>query len=173
MNQHRNNKLLVLVERHLALESQMAAALDELNQTMADVLSNAGLKGPTQEDLKKLSPMTDAVQQSAIEVRKAREGLLGRINADANSDYSTIKQYILSLPPKDRMRFNVARKEILERSSRAQANLIHNQAALFYTYDFHRKYLSGVLQNDPDEQNYRHDGQPQEVHPGNIIGKTC
>lgn len=32
MNDLQNNKLLVLVERHLVLESQLAAALAELNQ---------------------------------------------------------------------------------------------------------------------------------------------
>ncbi len=173
MNHHPNTKLLVLVERHLALESRLAASLDELNQTTADVLSKAGLKGPTQEDMQALEPMTETLQRSADEVRNARQVLLSRINVESGSAFTTIKEYVVSLPPSDRVRIDDIRRGILNRSSEAQANLIHNQAALFYTYDFHRKYLSGVLQSDPDEQNYRPDGQQQDIHPGNIFGKTC
>lgn len=173
MNNQQNHKLSVLVQRHLALESALAASLDQLNQTTADILSKAGLRGPTQKDMDQLAPMATALQQSASKVREARQLLLTRINLDSDRDFASLKEFIRTLPSEQRARMDEQRKAILEKSIHAQANLVHNQAALFYTYDFHRKYLSGILQSDPDEHNYRPDGQQQDVQPGNFFGKTC
>ncbi|NND96456.1 MAG: hypothetical protein HKN47_03900 [Pirellulaceae bacterium] len=164
---------LVLIERHLALESELAEQLNDMNQAAATVLSSAGLKGPTEADLETLKPITERVQASTAKVTRSRTLLLSRVNIESDSELKTIRQMIGSLPPHDRARLNVVRREILAKSSQAQANLVHNQAVLFYTFDFHRKYLAGVLQSDVDQQNYAADGQTQDVHPGNIFGKTC
>ncbi len=170
---HQSSKLLALVRRHLGLESRLAASLDELNQATAKVLSTASLKAPTLEVLESLRPMSESLKHTARETGHAREVLLSRINLESATDYSSIKQYILSLPPGERNSLNDIRVSILDRMTRAQANLIHNQAMLFYMFDFHRKYLSGILDCDLHRKNYGSDGHQQDVHPGNIFGKTC
>ncbi len=173
MNDLQNNKLLVLVERHLVLESQLAAALAELNQALTVVMSNAGLRGPTPQDLQQLLPMSEDLRGSAAEIGRARQLLLDRINAECESNFTSIKDFVHSLPRSDYVRVDGIRRDILDRSAEAQANLVHNQASLYYTFDFHRRYLAGVLQGDLDGHHYGADGQPNEVNPGNIIGKTC
>lgn len=173
MNESQYNKLIVLVERHLVLESQLAEALDGMNQAMTDVLSVAGLRGPTQQDVQSIAPITDNVRQSAAEMAGARKILLDRINAESQSDFASIKAFVVSLPPAMRARLDGTRDKILDHSTKAQASLVQNQASLYYTFDFHRKYLSGVLQGDLEGQSYGADGQTHDVKSGNIIGKTC
>ena len=173
MNADQNNKLIVLVERHLALEGQLANALEQLNQAVAGVLVDAGLRGPTQQDVQSLEPVNADLKQSASEVAAARKVLLTRINLESESDFGNIKEFISSLPLSDRRRVDKDRRSVLERSTKAKAGLIHNQASLYYTFDFHRRYLAGVLQGDSDAQNYRADGQPNDLKSGNIIRKTC
>lgn len=102
-----------------------------------------------------------------------RQLLLDRINAECESNFTSIKDFVHSLPRSDYVRVDGIRRDILDRSAEAQANLVHNQASLYYTFDFHRRYLAGVLQGDLDGHHYGADGQPNEVNPGNIIGKTC
>ena len=170
---HQASKLLALVRRHLGLESRLAASLDELNQATATVLSTTGLQAPTLEVLETLRPMSESLQHTAKETGHARAVLLRRINLESDTNYASIKQYILSLPAKERNSLNDIREGILNRMTCAQANLIRNQAMLFYMFDFHRKYLSGVLDCDLDRTNYGSDGHQQDIHPGNIFGKTC
>jgi hypothetical protein len=173
MNDLQNKKLLVLVERHLALESELAAALSALNQKLAAVMSNAGLRGPTPQDLQQLAPMSEDLRGSAAEIGRARQLLLDRINSESEAKFTCIREFVNSLPRTDYVRVDAARREILDRSAEAQANLVHNQASLYYTFDFHRRYLSGVLHGDLEGHHYGANGQPNEVTPGNIIGKTC
>lgn len=173
MNVDSTNNLSTLIQQQLALEAQLAASLDELNRATSGILLDAGLKGPTRKDLHSLTPIAQSVQQNVTNVQQARQVLLQRVQVTSGKQVSTLKQVIDALPPEDKYFFEQSRQEILDRASKAQTALIQNQAALFYTYDFHRKYLAGVLQIDPRENNYRSDGQQHEVTPGNLFGKTC
>ena len=173
IDKQQTDNLPALLEQHLAIEAQLAASLDELNHATANILHEAGLRGPSAHDLQRLVPITKTLQQSVMNVRKGREVLLLRVNASEQSCRSTIKQIIELLPESHREKLDGKRREILQRCNNAQTALIQNQASLFYTYDFHRKYLAGVLGCDPNEQNYRSDGGQQDVQPGNLYGKTC
>ena len=120
-----------------------------------------------------LERSSDCTHHERTFIVHARKALLNRVNAESDSEYTTIKEIIVCLEPVERRRLNSQRRGILEKSATAQANLVHNQAVLFYTYDFHRKYLAGVLQTDVDSHSYDSGGQSQDVPPGNIYGKTC
>jgi len=168
-----SNQLIVLVERHLGLESRLAEAIEQVNHASAEVFTNGGIRGPSQQELDTLKPMMDDLRKMAADVVEARQTILSRINQTLDSQHTTIKQYIRTLSPEDRKRLNTSRRNILKRSNLAQANLIHNQAVLYYTFDYHRKYLAGVLQSDAKPQSYGANGQTSGTSPGNLYGKTC
>ncbi|MGB7346361.1 MAG: hypothetical protein WBD20_19235 [Pirellulaceae bacterium] len=168
-----SQKLVVLLQRHLVLESQLASSLESLNDATAEALSHAGLRGPSAEDVQRLDPMTRDVQAKSIEVAQARVVLLERIHGEAGKQYSSIRAVIDGLNETVAAKLNEIRAEILTRCDLAQSGLINNQATLHYTFDFHRKYLAGVFQQDCEEQNYRANGQSQEPPRGNLFGRTC
>ena len=173
MNTLTDIQLLVLVERHLAREAQLAESLDAVNQASAKVFEDGGLRGPSKHDLESLQPMMNELRKLASEVAELRQSTLIHINRTLQTNFTKLKQYIHTLPTEEKTRLNHARRKILSQSQSAQANLIHNQAVLFYTFDHHRKYLAGVLQCDVQPQNYGADGQTKNVSPGDLIRKAC
>ncbi|NND98997.1 MAG: hypothetical protein HKN47_16905 [Pirellulaceae bacterium] len=170
---HENTKLIVLVVRHLALESSLATEIAAWNQATTEILTHAGVRGPTDENVAALGPITAKLQDHAATVGKARQVLLRRINGNSQTVYNNIRDFIVSLSPSDRRNLDDLRRDVLNQTTQASSGLIQNQASLYYTHEFHRKYLAGVLQTDLDGHSYRADGQTQDVTPGNIFGKTC
>ena len=173
MNGTDQSELVALVERHLDVEAELATTLDELNAAMKQTLDKPGMQAPQLDDLKSLEPVSQRLQESTSKLATARKEILGRFRKETGVEHASLRTVIVSLPKEDRKRLDERRIEILERSRKAQANLIHNQATCYYLFDFHRKYLTGVVQGDLDGQKYRADGQPNEIAPGNIIGKAC
>ncbi|QDT10250.1 hypothetical protein [Planctomycetes bacterium K23_9] len=173
LNEQPDQKLAVLLQRHLALESRLASSLEDLNQATATALMAQGLRGPSAEDVKSLEPMTAQMQQSASEVATARRSLLVRVGSHTGKAYATIKEIFDDLPKDTTSDLDALRADILSRCETAQSNLVNNQAMLHYTFDFHKKYLAGVFQTDCDGQNYRANGQSIDTPRGNLFGRTC
>ena len=167
------NKLVVLVQRHMILESRLASALESLNEATAKILASSGLRGPTADDVSQLEPKTIEVQESAGRVASARAELIGRASKQTGRKYESIKELLVDLPAQFASQLDGLRNDILWRCEAAQANLINNQAMLHYTFDFHRKYLAGILGTDAENQNYRADGQATDAPKGNFFGRTC
>ena len=166
-----DTQLVVLVERHLAHESSLTVSLAAVNEASAKVFEDGGLRGPSTSDLERLQPMMDELQKSASRVAESRQTTLSHINRTLQTNFTQLKQYIRTLPRDERTRLDRARRQTLAQSESAQASLIHNQAVLFYTFDYHRKYLAGVLQCDVQPQNYGADGQSKNVSPGDLHPK--
>jgi hypothetical protein len=171
MKKNANQKVLVLVQRHLALETSLAASLESLNEATAALLAKRGLKGPEAEDVAVLEPMTKEVQVANQQVAIGRVALLEKIDSEFGFSFSALSDLIDEFGFHDSL--NGSRAEILRRCEKAQSSLISNQASLHYTFDFHRKYLSGVFHHNTDRQNYRPDGQSQDPPTGNLFGRTC
>ncbi|MEL6108154.1 MAG: hypothetical protein AAFU85_19175 [Planctomycetota bacterium] len=173
MNEYDPTELVALVERHLDVESELASTLDDLNAAMKAALDKPGMQAPQLDDLKSLEPVSRRLQASTTKLAAARKEILQRIKLETGVEHASLRTVIVALPKEARKRLDSRRLEILEKSRRAQANLVHNQATCYYLFDFHRKYLTGVVQSDVEGQKYRADGQPNEIAPGNIIGKAC
>lgn len=168
-----NKTLQQLVERHFALEARLVASIDELNDAAALMIGRSGFQGATEDDLRELKPLSEAVQLTAQKVGQARKNLMSRVNRSCGGSFTSLKEYIRTLEPECRDRLNQIRTKILSETSRTQAVLLKNQAVLYYTYDFHRKYLHGVVQCDGDQPNYRADGQAKTPKRSNVYGRTC
>jgi hypothetical protein len=171
MNANVNQKVLVLIQRHLTLENNLAASLESLNDATAAILVQRGLKGPAADDIAVLDPMTQEVQVATEQVAIGRAALLERINKEFGFSFDALSDLIDEFGEHESL--SASRKEILHRCEKAQTSLISNQASLHYTFDFHRKYLAGVFQYNTDQQNYRSDGQSQDPPTGNLFGRTC
>lgn len=177
--------LPVLVQRQLDLESSIADALEELNGQMASLLDDAGIYGPTKTDLDSLSPLVQEIQNRYEQSRQSRESLAkktGRTerltSADAaasSADWedATLRSVISILPPSESDRLDEKRQSIHNRLRDAQQQLTANQVVIFYSTEFHRRYLLGVLQCDVEEANYQADGQAFKLGPEKIIGRNC
>ncbi len=168
-----NKKMVVLVERHMALESQLAEALADLNGATQMMLDASGIKGPTESDVQRLEPLREILTSNSKQVAASRARLSSRLENETGVPFHSLSQYIATLPDADRERLEHQRMGILNRCESGQIELMQNQASLFYSYDFHRRYLSGVLQSDSEGNQYGPNGSSSEVHPGNLYKRTC
>ncbi|MCA9138783.1 MAG: hypothetical protein KDB00_18555 [Planctomycetales bacterium] len=178
--------LNVLVERQLELESGIADALESLNAEMAALLDNSGIYGPKRGDLDGLSPLVETLRQRYAASRVSRETLTRfawpqknsetECEADAKTasvEPPSLKKLLQSMPSSESNRLDEVRKRIHNRLRDAQQKLTANQVVIFYSTEFHRRYLLGVLQCDVDEANYHADGQSFKLSPEKIIGRNC
>jgi hypothetical protein len=172
-NRGKVSNFRALIEEHFVHEMQLAESIEDLNRSTAEVFEGAGLRGPSTEQLEALHPKTEQVEKSSQELARRRQVLIDTINTRSTSKYESLKDFIRSLAPKEREELDAIRIRVLERTKKAQAHMVHNQAALFYTFDFHRKFLAGVLQNDPEQQGYRANGHSADFGTGNLVRKTC
>lgn len=173
MQQSVTEELVLLVEQHFSLESQMAELLQELSGSTRDAFGAEGLRGPTPEDLEKLRPLSTKVTSAAEELKSARKRLLSQINRRLHSNHSSLSSFINSLAPEDQTRLDSRRRELLEKCAGAQSDLIQNQATIYYTHDFYRRYVAGVMENAAEPSNYGRDGAVNDVQPGNLCRKSC
>lgn len=173
MKEYDQAELVALVERHLDVESELASTLDDLNSAMKATLDKPGMQAPQLDELKSLEPVSQRLQASTKKLATARREILQRIKIETGVQHASLRTVITTLPKAARQRLDARRLEILGKSRRAQSNLVHNQATCYYLFDFHRKYLTEVVQGDMDGQKYRADGQSNDIAPGNIIGKAC
>ncbi|QEF98512.1 hypothetical protein Mal15_25640 [Stieleria maiorica] len=173
MNQQKE-RLGVLVERQLRLESGVVDALDALNNEMSALLDNSGIYGPNPADLKELSPLIETLQNRQSDSRKSRQVLQRYAGTEAMDESgASIKSILSTLPKSESKRLESDRRRIHDRLSAARQKLTANQVVIFYSTEFHRRYLLGVLQCDVDEGNYKADGQPFKLPPEKIIGRNC
>ncbi|QDV44137.1 hypothetical protein Enr13x_39990 [Stieleria neptunia] len=185
MNQQ-TERLGVLVERQLQLESGVADALDALNDEMAALLDNSGIYGPQQSDLQQLSPLMETLQHRQADSRKSRRILSRYVGAKATGGtdaadtpsevddrLTSIKTILATLPPAESKRLDASRRQLHDRLVAAQQRLTANQVVIFYSTEFHRRYLLGVLQCDVDEASYQADGQSFKLPTEKIIGRNC
>lgn len=164
---------IFLIERHLLHEERLAKLLQKLNKSTEDALSNLGMKGPSEEAVKSLEPLSEEVQSETIKLKKARQDLLERVNQGWGTEHTTLSQAIRSLDAPEAKDLERQRKLLFDRCVEARSNLIQNQATLFYTFDFHRRYIAGILQSDPEANQYGPDGVQNDLNPGNLYRKSC
>ncbi|MDV6030932.1 MAG: hypothetical protein F9B45_12690 [Phycisphaera sp. RhM] len=188
MNQQ-TERLGVLVERQLQLESGVADALDALNDEMAALLDNSGIYGPKQSDLQQLSPLLERLQHCQADSRKSRQILSRYVgvkaseqleatqpseaSSETDDSLTSIKTILARLPVAESERLDANRRRLHDRLVAAQQRLTANQVVIFYSTEFHRRYLLGVLQCDVDEASYQADGLAFKLPTEKIIGRNC
>ena len=92
---------------------------------------------------------------------------------DQNDPEPSIRKFIQSIGEPTRTRLENARVQLLDRLTDVHASMLGNQAVMFYTYDFNRKLVDGILGNDSKDSRYSVDGNSSGIKPGNLIQKAC
>ena len=174
-----NEALQVLIERQLDLETNVVEALENLNNEMSSLLDGSGIYGPTEKDLAGLSPLVDELRERQTRSHESRESLdRWSESQSSGAEHSrgerfSMRSMIGRLPATKSTRLHDRRQQIFTRLQVAQQKLTANQVVIFYSTEFHRRYLLGVLQCDVDEANYKADGQAFKLPPEKIIGRNC
>jgi hypothetical protein len=170
----RRSQVAVLLERHLSSEVQLLSQLEELNRTLSDALSGSGASGLTYEQSILLGEASDALMQSAEEIRGNRKKMLAMIGDGFPTDRpASIRLFIQTLTEPTRTRLESIRFQLLDRLTDVHASMLGNQAVMFYTYDFNRKMVEGLLGTEKEDGNYGVDGQSAGIKPGNLIQRAC
>lgn len=173
------DRLGLLAQRHLDLESAIVEALDDLNSQMSALLTGAGVYGPRPSDMERLEPLVNVLQQRFASSKKSRLalakqfGLAENETASAEDSDAELRFILGTMPPRQSAALNEKREQVHNRLVNARQELTANQAVIFYSMEFHRRYLLGVLQCDTDESNYQADGQAFKLPPEKLFGRSC
>ncbi len=168
-------RLIVVVERHLQSELGLLEKLDELNQTLKVTLEAAGSRGLAASQTNQLNLMADNLSQRSEELKCKRQKTLSAINSDRGIDQPqlSIREFVQSLDTNNSTRLEKLRMTILDRLIEVHATLVGNQAVMFYSFDFYRKMVAGLLDSDLDDNQYSMNGQASGVKAGNLYRKAC
>ncbi len=174
----KNESLNSLVQRQLDLDSGVVDALEQLNNGMAALLDQSGIYGPTIQDIESLSPLMENLKRCYTNSGNSRDSLLKRAGDSAEPDpddesQATLRSVIDTLPVSQARVLHSRRQSIHSRMRLAEQQMTANQVVIFYSTEFHRRYLLGVLQCDVNETNYKADGQAFKLPPEKIIGRNC
>lgn len=165
------------IERQLAQEEQVVQALESLNEQLSVLLTGSGINGPSESDLLGLDPMIKRVQACAKQTGLSRNALLQDFDPSWNESKSTppnrIRGLIQAAPLDQQTALHAKRDELQRRMIEAQQQLFANQVVVFYSTEFHRSFLLGVLQCEPNDSQYGRQGQPFKLGPERVIGRNC
>ncbi|WP_436716096.1 flagellar export chaperone FlgN [Roseiconus lacunae] len=165
-----------MLEGHLALEERLAETLEELNQAMTTMLNKQGVRGPTPEVLDQVTPLIDRLRERSEQSRQSRERLLEQLPESEDSakpQSQGLRQLIRQASDHQVESLDQRRIAVRDRIEQARHTLTANQAVIFYSMDFHRRYLMGVLQCTDDRQGYQADGQSTKLPAEKIFGRNC
>lgn len=170
----RNSQVSVKVERHLALELSLLDRLDQLNLSMKAALAETGANGLSIDQAESLSLLSDEIALESNQLKKKRLDLVEVINEGRSPDQSrlSIRLFITTLDSVSGARLEAMRQSILDRVMKVQSTMLGHQAVLFYSFDFYRRMVAGLLRNDQEDVQYRVDGQTQGVKPGKFYRRA-
>ncbi|MEM0927642.1 MAG: hypothetical protein AAGJ83_16465 [Planctomycetota bacterium] len=193
---NRDEPLAESLDAHLDVEQSVVDAVCKINQAMADVLNRTGIKGPSEEELRALEPHLIVLRERSERSRQSRLRLSRRfpdlhiptesheqeegsssdaVRAKESQDGEIFSALSRQLPEQQRSRLDDRRKSLSEDLATAQATLASNQVLVYYSMDFHRRYLMGVLRNADQAElsSYSADGQSFAPQPETLFGRNC
>ena len=167
-------KLIVMVERHLQNEFEMLEKLDALNLRLKSTLESSGSLGMSKTQTDELNATAESLARQADELKGRRQTVLSAVNATHGNKQTqiTIRQFVQTLDQNTATRLEKLRSAILDRLTRVHSTLVSNQAVMFYSHEFYRKMLFGILNTEVDENQYSRSGQSSNLKPGDLFGKA-
>lgn len=169
----RRSRVSVCIERHLQSELLLLEGLDQLSKSLSTALNESGVTGLSMEQSEKLESISKNLSASADEVRSSRKNMMEMIRDVDNTNEPSVRKFIETLDEPSRSRLEATRMSLLDRLTDIHASMLGNQAVMFYTHDFNRKLVAGILGTADDEKRYGVDGNSSGIKPGNLIQKAC
>ncbi|OYP35230.1 hypothetical protein [Rhodopirellula sp. MGV] len=165
-----------MLESHLELEERLAETLEALNATMASMLEGKGIHGPTSDGLERVAPLLEQLKDRSEQSRLSRQQLLKSVSdelSDASPQNVGMRQLIQRASEDKTEQFDKRRKAVSDRLEHARHSLTATQAVIYYSMDFHRRYLMGILECTDDQSSYQATGQSVKLPTEKIFGRNC
>lgn len=174
------SSLGALVENHMEVEAGIVQTLEAINEGLSAILQQGGLYGPDVQSLDALGPLLETLQNQSAESQKSRRVLYSKVRslcgdspADDPADTRVLIEALQTVQPEASEKLKQQKQRITQRLTDAAQQLTANQAVLFYSMEFHRRYLLGVLECESEQTNYQADGQVFKLPPEKILGRNC
>jgi hypothetical protein len=168
-----SNEVFSLIDQQIECESRLTESMEALNDRIAALLKGVGIDGPSEEDLQQLEPLYQSLKRDAAASQRTRVNLLRKLRPGTDASDATIRELALALPSELRGRLEQRRNGVFHRLLDARKTLAANQASLFYSFQFHRKYLLAILQCDEQSNQYSAEGPNLDVPPERLLGRNC
>jgi hypothetical protein len=168
------NKVLVLVNRQLDAEDQL---LDRLEKICACFTANAleavsdNSSTPQLQLLESLLEEFKSDISNKVKARQATLEMMKRVEPDGQE--TSIRRFIQMSDEPWRTQLEQKRISIINRIYELKVQLAGDSAAVFYSYDFYRRVVNGLIGSSVQETEYLNDGKSMNGNSGILYEKAC
>jgi hypothetical protein len=171
MNEH---KVMVLVGRQLDAESQL---LDRLEKICACFTASAlesvsdNMSAPPLKKLDLLLKEFTIEANKTVTSRNSVLELIGQIYVGVGE--VSVRKFINWCPEPYRSQLEQKRTAIYNRINELRIQFAGDSAAVFYSYEFYRRIINGLIGSPVQEQEYCPDGKSVSKNAGQLYEKAC
>ena len=170
MNQE---KICVCVQRHLQLEMQMLDQMEILCNGFSKIVDEISSNPVAEPALSGSNQQLLVLARTVEGVVGSRQKTLSLINRNSTNTKLTIRQFIDSTPPGFRDQLRSLRKSLVSRMKELQSRFVADSAVAFYSFDFYRRMINGLINCIEEEKHYTASGKPISQESGQLLKRAC
>ena len=171
MNQDQIN---IRIDRHLQAESQLLDELESLCNRFSELTQDFSGSSADPVNFQSTNELLERFSKRASRLKAARQDIMALCNArhQAAENFS-IRALIEEVPQPFRQQLEFKRKLLVERMNRIRAQVAGDSALVFYSFDFYRRIVNGLVDCIIEEQNYKSDGTTNTHNSGKLLKRAC
>lgn len=151
----------------------MLEQLTQLCDTFSSVVATSTATTPEPLDLKPAQELlADFIAQSKS-VLETRKKTLAAINFNRPDDPLSIRQFIRQAPEPLRTQLERKRDKIIERLYAIRSQVASDSAVVFYSFDFYRRIVNGLVNCIAEEQGYDQAGKSTPNPVNKFYQRAC
>ncbi len=168
------NKQVVRVLRQLDAEAAMLENLALLCDQFNDIVARTRANFREPVDMQPAQDRLAEFAQMSAPVINNRTRLLQEINSDRGPDNQiSIRKFIQRSPEKIRSEMEKRRVGLVNKMHAIQTQMAGDSAVIFYSFDFYRRIVNGLVNCVAEEQNYDQEGKSAQQSSGKLIERAC
>lgn len=171
MNQE---QVCVCVQRHLQLEVQLLDQMESLCIGFSRIVDEISSEPVAEPAIKSSDQQLSVLARAAEKVMGSRQKTLSLINrGSTNTSKRTIRQFIDSAPESFRNQLDNLRNSLVSRTKSLQSRFVADSAVAFYSFDFYRRMINGLVNCIEEEKHYTASGKSISQGSGQLLKKVC
>ena len=165
--------ILKKIETQFKAEEHLLDNFESLNSRIRSSFDGVGLRGLTQGDINTIGEMTLAVERTLNEIHQNREVLLNDTIRRTDSPYNDISDVLNEKSSEKAAGLKLRWMELMDRATRARAELLSNQMTLLYSVEFCQRFIAGLVDFSEPNDRYGQSTKHQGRLSGNLVRKNC
>lgn len=168
------DQLNIRVLRQLESETQLISSLQKICDRFGEIIAEATGDSPKPLDMQPAEQQLDQFMILARRVTESRQKVLQQINiGNESEDQIGIRQFIRESAGPMGFEMERVRTELVRQMQEIRSQVASDSAVVFYSFDFYRRIINGLVDCIAEEQHYQPDGKSSGQNAGKLIRRVC